>query len=251
MQAQDHDAGALYVPIRTTAASPITQESQLNDWFWLLYTQIDDTFHDLYATWGIGWALADLGISTYTTEYEGGLNHLVSFAHQSYEPGVPSVDQQWYEDPYGGWRRATGASFSFTVNTEEGIIIGLNRESPRWAAKDRVPPVEAAQLPELNQFSDVAWLMWRKMNGRKWRADDRTTDLRYFLSVSVTNTETRQILKRAHEANGWELEEWPGHTFEKGWEETKAIIGEWSRMWCWKNANVKQAPRISRALRIS
>lgn len=220
MQAQDINAGALYVPIRITAASQFTRETQLLDWFWSPYTALGDSFHDLYATWGIGWALAELGISTYTTDYESGLNHLVSYAHQSYAPGS-DVDKQWYEGPDDLWRRVTGASYSFTVNAEQGIIIGLNRESPRWAAKERVPPVEDSHLPELNQFSDVAWIVWKKMNG-----EGKLGGLKFFMSVSVTNKETREIIKRAHKANGWSLEEWPGHTFEKGWEETKAIVGE-------------------------
>jgi hypothetical protein len=45
------------------------------------------------------------------------------------------------------------------------------------------------------------------------------------MSVSITNVETQQIIKRALEANHWDLEEWPGHTFERIWPETKAILG--------------------------
>jgi hypothetical protein len=119
----------------------------------------------------------------------------------------------------------TGASYSFTVNVEDGIIIGLNRESPKWAAKERIPPVPDNDLPHLNQFSDVAWI--------KWKLDHHASGaglnhLKYFMSVSITNAKTQQILRRALEANHWELSEWPGHVFERMWPETKAILGELS-----------------------
>jgi hypothetical protein len=122
--------------------------------------------------------------------------------------------------------RATGASFSFTINPDEGIIMGLNRESPKWAAKDRHPPLYDDELPKLNQFSDVAWIIWKAMHKPPWSSETRLNHLRYFMSVSITNVDTQQILKRALEANHWELSEWPGHTFERMWPETKAILGK-------------------------
>jgi hypothetical protein len=102
---------------------------------------------------------------------------------------------------------------------------GLNRESPRWAAPDRIPPVSVEQLPKLNQFSDVSWIIWKAMHKPAWSSETRLNHLKYFMSVSVTNKETQQILKRALEANHWELSEWPGHAFERMWSETKAILG--------------------------
>lgn len=146
---------------------------------------------------------------------------MLHVAHQSYQPQVnPDPDKQEYvvkDKVY----RATAASSSFTVNTEDGIIIGLNRESPKWVARYRNPPVPAEQQPQLNQFSDVAWISWKHYAGN----GNGIKNIKYFLSSMITNTETRQVLKRAHEANGWVLEDRPGHTFEKGWPETKAILG--------------------------
>ena len=161
----------------------------------------------------------------YTTEYEGGKHHLVSIAHQNYESAVDIVDQQWY-DVKDEWYRATGASYSFTVNPDEGMIIALSRESPKWAAKERNPPVPNNFLPKLNQFSDVAWTTWKAMHKRPWSSETRLNHLKYFMSVGIINKETQQILKRAHDANNWQIEEWPGHTFERIWPETKAILGE-------------------------
>jgi hypothetical protein len=96
-------------------------------------------------------------------EFEGGLNHLISIAHQEYGPNARDVNDQWYSVDQK-WYRVTGASYSFIINPDDGIIVGLNRESPRYAAAERNPPVPDAQLPQLNQFSDVAWITWKAMH---------------------------------------------------------------------------------------
>jgi hypothetical protein len=158
-------------------------------------------------------------------EFEGGLNHLISIAHQEYGPNARDVNDQWYSVGQK-WYRVTSASYSFIVNPDDGIIIGLNRESPRYAAAERNPPVPDTQLPKLNQFSDVAWITWKAMHKDPWSKERRLNHLKYFMSASVTNKETQQILRRALEANNWVLSEWPGHTFERIWPETKAILGE-------------------------
>jgi hypothetical protein len=66
VQATDREAGALYVPIRDTARSPYTETSDLLLWYWHPFPdeKLSESFHDLYKTWGIGWALGDLGVST-------------------------------------------------------------------------------------------------------------------------------------------------------------------------------------------
>jgi hypothetical protein len=39
VQAQDHDAGALYVPIRDTAKSSFESTTDLKKWFWLPFPE--------------------------------------------------------------------------------------------------------------------------------------------------------------------------------------------------------------------
>jgi hypothetical protein len=65
VQAQDHETGALYVPIRDSAKSPYGSTSDLEKWLWYMFPteKLTESFHDLYATWDIGWALKELGIS--------------------------------------------------------------------------------------------------------------------------------------------------------------------------------------------
>jgi hypothetical protein len=171
MQAQDYEAAVLYSPVLNTAQNPYSDKKDLYKWFWEEFPEgkIAEAFHDLYQTWGIGWALDDLGISPYTTDYEGGKNVLYNAGHETWKEGDRSPDEQWYEVYEGGmkkWYRTTGASYSFTVNPEDGIIIGLNRESTIYAAKERNPPVTNELLPKLNQFSDVAWIIWKYHAGQ-------------------------------------------------------------------------------------
>jgi hypothetical protein len=65
VQAPDHEAGALYVPIRDSAKSSFESTPDLYKWFWYAFPseKLRESFHDLYSTWGIGWALQDLDIS--------------------------------------------------------------------------------------------------------------------------------------------------------------------------------------------
>lgn len=150
--------GSAFAPSRNTAKSPYQSGADLAKWGWTVwpYENIDDSFKDLYRTWGIGWALDALGLDTYTTDF-GGLNALFVIDHENHHPNAMYVDFQKYQVD-GKWYRATGASYSFTLNVAEGAIIALNRKSPKYAAGERSPTVPLDGLPGLNQFSDVAWI---------------------------------------------------------------------------------------------
>jgi hypothetical protein len=94
--------------------------------------------------------------------------------------------------------RATGASYSFTVNPEQGIIIDPNRESPKWAGMEQKPPV--ALLPQLKQFSDVAWI---KCKAHVAKSNTGIGNVKYFLPVSINNVDTQRVLKGALQGKGW------------------------------------------------
>ncbi|KAI5374761.1 hypothetical protein J4E82_006438 [Alternaria postmessia] len=119
--------------------------------------------------------------------------------------------------------RATAASFSFSLNPKDGVIIGLNRESPKATGKQQEPPVSDDQMPELTQFSDVVWLSWDDMVKEK---NGDLKNIRYLISVLVVNRETVSVVLRASENRGWGVDDWPGHIFEDGSPEMHAIIGK-------------------------
>lgn len=163
-----------------------------------------------------------LGINPISYEYEGGKNELFFLDHQCFDPTLPDIDKQWYQID-GKKYRATGASYAFTINWEDGVIMGLNRKSPRYAAKERNPPVPDDELPKLNQFSDVGWIGWDTISQRE---GIDIKNLRYFLSIGIDNTDTKAVIIRAMNSRGWQLSEWPGHIFEMEWMETRAILGK-------------------------
>lgn len=223
MQAKDADVGPAYSPQRENARSPFRSLDDLRVWGWNPFPtdKVDEKFHDLYSTWGIGDALVGLGVSEHSDIYDGGENRLIFIDHQSFDPAAGNVDQQWYTVD-GKEYRATGASYSFAVNPKDGVIMGLNRLSPGYAAKERKSPVSKDQMPALNQFSDVAWIGWDSMT-REEGYD--VTNLRFLVSVGISNAETKSVIRRALDAKGWELSPWPGHTFKRQWSETRAIVG--------------------------
>ncbi|KAL6707314.1 hypothetical protein ACN47E_004302 [Coniothyrium glycines] len=224
MWSSDEVAGSAYSPPRPNAQSPFRSQSDMQKWFWWSFPpeRVDPTFDDFYGPkWGIGWALVALGVNPFSSSYEGGKNDVFFIDHQSFDAQAPDVNLQEYTVD-GRRYRATGASYSFTINADEGVIMGLNRKSPRYAAQERNPPVSGDQLPGLNQFSDIAWIGWDVMSKQKKRD---VKDLRYLISVGISNDDTRAVIQRALFARGWALSEFPGHTFERASEEFGALIG--------------------------
>ena len=227
MRYEDSQVGTYYVPPRPTAASPYQSLSDLARWFWFRWPQasIREEYFDFNRAWGIGHALEELGVNPYADEYEGGENRVHSVDHKLPPDNpyhdIPVADQKYKVN--GKTYRATAASFSFSLNPKDGVIIGLNRESPKATGKQQEPPVPDDQMPELTQFSDVAWLSWDDMVKEK---NGDLKNIRYLISVLVVNRETVSVVLRASENRGWGVEDWPGHIFEDGSPEMHAIMGK-------------------------
>jgi hypothetical protein len=131
--------------------------------------------------------LTDLGVNPYEIEYEGGKNQIFAIDHA--DP-TKDVENQWYNVD-GKDYRATGASFSFSVNWEEGVIMSMNRKSPKYAASERSPPVPEDQMPALQQFSDVAWIIWEgqvKRNNGNIRQVPATNTRKHPANVLIVRT---------------------------------------------------------------
>ncbi|RAR11243.1 isocitrate dehydrogenase [Stemphylium lycopersici] len=224
MRADDRAVGPFYQPARDTAASPFNTENDLTDWFWLPDDMVMDLdFYDLHHTWGIGSALDALGLNSKCDVDQEGRNSLLTIDHQDHESLEDVDDQYYYVKEKRRIYRATGASFIFTINVQDGVIMALNVIGPKHAGQDRGPVVEGSDLPDLRQFSDVAWIKWVMATEETSGSDIR--NLRYFISVRVSNEETLSVLAQAMSARGWQLNNWPGHTFEDDSPEMKALIG--------------------------
>ena len=80
-----------------------------------------------------------------------------------------------------------------------GVLLAMDRKSPQYAGGQRNPRVESDGVPNLQSFSDVAWLKWKA-------ADSVPSTMRYFATISISNTDTRgvfgKVLDQAMQAAG-------------------------------------------------
>jgi hypothetical protein len=101
--------------------------------------------------------------------------------------------------------------------------MGLDRTSPQYAAKARVPPLANDELPELQQFSDIAFLEWQLATSE----NGHLKNLKYFVSVTISNHMTQRVIDRALMNAHKELEPWPGSVFDADTDKESfaAILG--------------------------
>jgi hypothetical protein len=225
MHHTDSDVGPYYVPRRMTAQSPFNTWQQLNMWDWNEFPHASWTkgYQDLDSEqWGIHVALEGLGVSRYTEfNKERGPNYIYSIVHEDILADDDLDDQKYQVD--GKWYRATGADYVMSINTQDGVMIGMNRKGPADTAKDREPPLKPEEMPNLSQFSDVGWITWKKAAQQH---ENDIKKLRYFISISIENPQTRSVCRRIIHDNNLVLGRWPGHFFEGGTNEFNAILGK-------------------------
>ncbi|KAF2643424.1 hypothetical protein P280DRAFT_394996 [Massarina eburnea CBS 473.64] len=221
MRSSDAEAAKFFDPKRTFIQSPYKDyPTDLNKWGWqdVPVDRIRPYYFELDYAWGIANVLRDLGVSDKSTE-DGGNNEVVTVQHNRPERDAGSIDKQTYTVD-GKEYRATGASFSFSVNAIDGVIIAMDRISPRFSAKKRIPKIPDDQLPQLNQWSDVGWLYYLdRVN--KMRVPLRR--VKYFLSLMITNGESLMVIGEA--LDGKPIKPWPGATFLPDSDGYKAILG--------------------------
>ncbi len=101
------------------------------------------------------------------------------------------------------------------------VLLAMDRKSPQFAGSQRNPKVQGDGLPELQSFSDVAWLKWKAVIG------DTPSSMRYFASLSITNLETRGIFSKVlDKAKFTEVPAWPGHDVDANTEDGAALLGK-------------------------
>lgn len=83
-----------------------------------------------------------------------------------------------------------------------------------------VPSVKLDELPALRQSSDIAWGLWNR------HSKESLSNINYFFTVAIVNTETRKIISRAMDNAGQRiLPKAPGYTFRAGNENFLALLG--------------------------
>ncbi|KAL5376080.1 hypothetical protein PMIN02_011895 [Paraphaeosphaeria minitans] len=216
MRVSDYEAGQLYSPSKTSAQSSLMNYEDFTGWGWNANEVNGDNFTDFDGGqkqpdpgWGIGNALMDLGVSD-KIKAQGGKNIVLDAVH-----GKRPFTQDYTKD--GKTYRVTGADFKIGVNTDDGVLMAVDRISTASAAQKRNPPVSDDQFPEVQTFSDIGYLNYKHMLGKD------PTSFKYMMSLMITNEETASIIARA--LGSKDLGPWPGTSFNWRSKDFKALLG--------------------------
>jgi hypothetical protein len=82
------------------------------------------------------------------------------------------------------------------------------------------------ELPALKSLSDLLWGGWYRGSQPDTSINRDAENVKYLVSVSVTNAESLSIIQRALKAKAkTRVSYWPGDTFEMSTEEGQALLG--------------------------
>lgn len=90
-----------------------------------------------------------------------------------------------------------------------------------WGILDE-DPVPLDELPALRASSDIAWAFWR-------RTADRLDKINFFVSMSITNSDTEKVIDRVLEGKVMSVVPvWPGIYIDVTSEDYLALMGMFS-----------------------
>ena len=221
MHSSSEDAGKLFKPVRDTSESTFTDTSSLTTWAWE-DAKVPQTSFQLDKAWGFDHVLRAIGVSEKSTK-DGGSVEVVKVSHGDAEAhgggfGVTPYDNQPEYTVNGKSYRVTGSEYMFGFESS-GVLLAMDRKSPQYAGGQRNPKVEGDGLPNLQSFSDVAWLKWKA-------AGSAPSTMRYFATISISNTDTRGVFgKVLDQARYTEVPAWPGYDVDANTEQGAALMG--------------------------
>lgn len=168
--------------------------------------------------------LRAIGVSDKSTK-NGGSIQIVKITHGDGDAngggyGPTPYNRQPKYTVNGRSYRVSGSEYTFGFDPS-GVLLALNRKSPQFAGGQRDPRVQGNDLPELQSFSDVAWLKWKEATG------STPSSMRYFASLSISNSDTRGIMYTVlTNAKFNEVPAWPGHDVDANTEDGAALLGK-------------------------
>lgn len=174
----------------------------------------DDDDEDFWPGLGLGDMLNDLGLPTHTNDDSTRGIRIINVVH--FDRTIRN-DVQMYRVGERNYR-ATAGYYKFGIETTAGAIFGLDRVAPHAAVADLGWDIPEEGLPQLQRFSDVAWLYWQQIAANK-------QDIEYFFNIAITNTETQKAIRRALKSTNQRYEEWPGASFSTDSDEGKVLLG--------------------------
>ena len=120
----------------------------------------------------------------------------------------------------------TGAYFQFGINAASGAILALDNLSPASAFRKNIQrEPQKDELPELQSLSDMVWGGWYRGSQPANSKNPNVANIKYLISVQITNAETLSIIARAMKAVNKEISMWPGDVFETDTAEGRALLG--------------------------
>lgn len=121
----------------------------------------------------------------------------------------------------------TGAHGQFGINAHDGAILAMDNLMPSSAIrknKQRDPLPD--ELPALQSLSDLLWGGWYRGSQPDTSSNKDVKNIKYLISVSVTNAESLGIIQRALKAKDkTSVSYWPGDTFGMETDEGRALLG--------------------------
>ena len=195
----------------------------MTTWSWKDST-VPASSHQFHKAWGIDHVLRAIGVSDKATK-DGGSLQVVKITHGDgdangggYGPTPYNSQPQYTVD--GQTYRVTGSKYAFGFDPS-GVLLAMDRKSPQYAGSQRNPKVQGDGLPDLQSFSDVAWLRWKAASG------SAPSSMRYFASISITNLETRGIISKVLDKAAYrEIPAWPGYDVNANTEQGAALLGK-------------------------
>ena len=82
------------------------------------------------------------------------------------------------------------------------------------------------ELPELRSLSDLVWAGWYRGSAPDSSNNANVGNVKYLISLAITNAESLSIISRALKARGkTAVSGWPGDTFQMDTKEGQALLG--------------------------
>ena len=195
----------------------------MTNWAWKDSPVPESSYH-FDKAWGVDHVLRAIGVSDKATK-NGGSIQVVKVIHGDGEANgggygpTPYNSQPQYKVGSRSYR-VTGSEYTFGFDTS-GVLLAMDRKSPQYAGSQRNPKIQGNDLPDLQSFSDVAWLKWKAVTG------NAPSSMRYFASISITNLETRGIISKVLDKAAYrEVPAWPGHEVDANTEQGAALLGK-------------------------
>ncbi|KAK7193565.1 hypothetical protein PSPO01_00238 [Paraphaeosphaeria sporulosa] len=221
----DKDAGQEYSPKKDSVQSKWKGDLKdgLKKWGWTQNTLLKSVCEFDESALGKGWvdAAKQLNIGT-----EGWKDiWCYRFSHGTLWD--VAADKTYNADNKDYPSQYTGAYAQFGINDDDGVILAMDNLMPSSAIKkNKQRDPQDGEVPALQSLSDLLWGGWYRGSQPDTSNNENVKNLKYLISLSVTNSESLSIIRRALKAkNKVTASLWPGDNFDISTAEGKALLG--------------------------